>query len=448
MPDCRGNIIAAVLLALAVGVQADPRPGAEREWFVAVDGGGAGSRQAPFGRIDDALAVAQPGDTVTVLPGVYRQQVYSVRDGASSAPIVVRALEPGTAVVMWPGRVLTVAHAFLVFQGLVLDGEYGEDDVVRVTSEGDFLVLRDMVVRRSSRDLVDLAGPEGVTIEGSRLHNALDATGGRTDAHAIVAGPVRDLRILDCEIHTFSGDGLQLDPGRQAGWSVRVERTRFWLGPLAEATNGFAAGIVPGENAIDTKTVRGGGRSSLTVRDVVASGFRGGLITNMAAFNLKENVAALIDRVTVFDSEIAFRLRGPVTSAEAGARITVQNAVVYDVDVAFRYEDDIEGLRIWNSTLGLDVLRPFRPAGTRTVPDVRNLLMIGGLPREAVHRSNLSAGREAFVKAEAHDYRLKAGARAIDAGETLDGVSHDRAGSVRPVGSAVDVGAFEYAGGR
>ena len=77
------------------------------------------------------------------------------------------------------------------------------------------------------------------------------------------------------------------------------------------AENGFAAGAVPGENAMDTKAAAANVRSRITVRDTIASGFRGGLISNMAAFNFKENVDATVDGVTVFDSEIAFRLRGP-----------------------------------------------------------------------------------------------------------------------------------------
>src|SRR5207342_2658440 len=113
----------------------------------------------------------------------------------------------------------------------------------------------------------------------------------------------------------------------------------------------FAVGVVPGENAIDTKASSALPRATLVVRDVIAHGFRHGLIPNMAAFNIKENVAAALERISVFDSEIAFRLRGPVTGT-AGAWVTVQNAVVYDTATAFRYEDDIENLKIWNSTIG------------------------------------------------------------------------------------------------
>ena len=417
-------------------------PARAAEWFVTPGGVGNGSGSFPFGRIQDALNAARPGDVITIAPGTYTEALLSVRSGTPGAPITLRAAQPRMAVVTRAGRVLSVGHAYLVVDGLVLDGQYGFDDIVRVTGGGDFFQLRNTEIRRSTRDLIDLVSPEGVVIEGCLLHHALNAAGGRTDAHGVVAGAVRNLTIRDTEIHTFSGDGLQVDPGRAApGWdTVTVEGSKIWLAPLPEAENGFAAGAVPGENAIDTKQVTTNVRSRLIVRDTIASGFRGGLINNMAAFNIKEHVNATLDGVTVSDSEIAFRLRGPGT----GAQVTVKNAVVFDVGTAFRYEDNIQNLRVWNSTLGRDVARAFHQvASTSATIDVRNLLSIPALTPEARASSNQRATSAAFVNAAAHDYRLAPGAPAIDAGEGLRDVTLDRDGVERPQGIAHDVGAYE-----
>ena len=105
-----------------------------------------------------------------------------------------------------------------------------------------------------------------------------------------VAGAVRDFVVRDTEIHTFSGDAIQVDPQRGPWDGITVERCSFWLAPLSQAENGFPIGVVPGENAIDTKASSDHPRARLTVRDSVVTGFRHGLIGNMAAFNLKENV--------------------------------------------------------------------------------------------------------------------------------------------------------------
>ena len=431
-----------VLAAMAVLGLAAPAHAAE--WFVVPGGVGTGSGSFPFGRIQDALNVARAGDVITVAPGTYAETLSTVRNGAAGAPITLRAAQPRAIIVTRAGRVLSVGHAYLVVDGLVLDGQYGADDVVRVTSTGDFLQLRNTEVRRSSKDLIDLTSPEGVVIDRCLIHHALNAADGRTDAHGVVAGAVHNLTIRDTEIHTFSGDGLQVDPGRAApGWDgVTVERSKIWLEPLAAPENGFAAGVVPGENAIDTKQAATNVRSRLVVRDTIASGFRGGLINNMAAFNLKEYVDATLDGVTVFDSEIAFRLRG----AGTGARVLVQNAVVHDVLTAFRYEDNIQNLRIWNSTVGLKVTRVFQAiAAPAATIDVRNLLTIQALPTELRAPSNLLVAVTAFVNATAHDYHLAAGSPAVDAGERLADVTIDRDGVERPQGSAYDVGAYETA---
>ena len=436
------SLAAATLLTMTFS-----SPALAAEWFVMAGATGNGTMAAPFGRIQDGLDSARPGDTVTVLPGMYAEAVHTVRSGSSGLPIRLRAQGTrGSAIVSVRGRVLRVDHAYITVEGLVLDGQYGDADTVDVNAGANFLTLRNLEVRRSSKDLIDIANPQGVLIDQCLIHHALNAAGGRTDAHGVVAGAVQDLTIRDTEIHTFSGDGFQVDPARAApGWNrVTIERARIWLAPLAAPANGFRAGAVPGENAVDTKASNGLPRASLTIRDTTAWGFRGGLIANMAAFNLKENVNATVDGVTVYDSEIAFRLRGPGSATAGGAWVTIKNAVVHDTATGFRYEDNIRNLKIWNSTVGTGVPRSFRAAESGSGGlEVRNLLVYGTLPPEAAHTSNWSVGAEAFVNAAAHNYMLTPEAAVIDAGIAIAGVATDRIGTARPQGRAYDVGAYE-----
>ena len=434
---------------LAAALWAFSVPASATEWFVAPGGSGHGTSAAPFGRVQDGLNAAHAGDTVSILPGTYSEAVQTVRSGSSSLPVLLRAREgPGSVILTVPGRVLRIDHAYITVEGLVIDGQYGAADTVDVNSGAHFLTLRDTEVRRSSRDLIDIADPQGVLIERCLIHHALNAAGGRTDAHGIAAGAARDLTIRDTEIHTFSGDGFQIDPGRAApGWDrVTIEGSTIWLAPLPAAENGFPAGTVPGENAVDTKAAPTLPRATIVIRDTMAWGFRAGLIGNMAAFNLKEHVNATVDRVTVYDSEIAFRLRGR-GAATTGAWVTVRNAVVYSTAKAFRYEDNIQNLKIWNSTIGRDVTSPFQAASSVSAGlEVRNLLVFGSsLPSEAAHPSNRSATPDAFVDAAGHNYALDRGASAIDSGVAIQEVTTDRAGASRPQGTAFDVGAYEWA---
>ena len=411
------------------------------EWHVATGGTGTGSAAAPFGRIQDAVSVAHPGDVVVVAPGTFTERIRSMRGGTARSPITIRARDGrGSTIVTAAGRVLTVGHPYIVIDSLILDGQFGLDDLVRVGSAATGFTLRNSEVRRITRDAVDMGAVDDVLIEGSLIHHALNAANGRTDAHGVVAGAARRLTIRNTEIHTFSGDAFQIDPGRGLrGWNdVLIEGCRFWLEPLPAPVNGFAAGVVPGENAVDTKVNSTAPRPGLTIRNTEAYGFRAGLIGNMAAFNIKENVDAVIDGVTVHSSEIAFRLRAPAT-------IRVQNAVVHSVSTGVRYEDDIQGLRIWNSTFGSGVADVFDAASSSgSVLDVQNVAILGSTrPPEARAASNLMVSASAFVDAAKHNYHLAATSPANDTGVTLGEVSTDRDGTKRPQGSAYDVGAYE-----
>ncbi|MBI2895699.1 MAG: hypothetical protein HYY06_19235 [Deltaproteobacteria bacterium] len=421
------------------------------EWFVEADGSGGGTADDPFGSVQDGLDVAGPGDVITVREGTYSESLRTVRGGTEAAPIVLRR-DParGPTILSSSGRVLRVEHPYFVVEGLILDGQYGPDDALAVRDEGDHFVLRDSEIRRSGRDCLDMSGQEGVLVERSLIHHCLDSTDGRRDAHGIVGGPMRGLVIRDTEIHTFSGDAVQLDPDReQTGWTdVTIEGCELWLEPLPAAEAGFSAGTVPGENGVDTKATEAAPRAMLIISDTVARGFRRGLVPNMAAFNIKENVDCTLDRVTVHDSEIAFRTRGPTDEHPLGSWVRIANAVVFDVEVGVRYENDIERLAVLGSTFGRDVERPFDEAeAAASVLDVRNLLVLSEtLPGEAIGPTNLAVGESAFIDATSDDYHLSAGSPAIDRGEPIEGVSRDRDGVARPQGDGIDIGAYEWCG--
>jgi hypothetical protein len=459
MPQLRSTVVptsfvtrvargASVMAVALCTVLASPHAAAATEWFVASGAAGDGSAAAPFGSIQAALEAAQPGDIVSVAPGMYAEGLSSVRGGVAGAPIIVRAADgPGSAIVSRSGRLLTVSHPFVIVDGLVFDGQYAPTDIVKLSSGANHFVLRNAEVRRSGRDCIDMNGPADVTIERTSIHHCLWWNGARQDAHAIAAGPVQRLTLRELDVHTFSGDGLQLDPGRSLpGWNdVVVERSTFRLAPLSATENGFPAGLVPGENAVDTKTNPEAPRARLTITDTVAEGFGPGLIANMAAFNLKENVEVTVDRVTVSLSEIAFRVRGP--GARGGARVDIRNAVIHHVVTGVRYEDDIEKIAVAHTTFGRNITRPFEAASSGdTGLDVRDSLFLAAtLPGVASAAAGNMAGEASwFVDVAADDYRLRGGTPAIDAAKTPGTPATDRLGVRRPQGGGADVGAFEW----
>ena len=419
-----------------------------KELVVATAATGNGARDA-FETIQDAITVARPGDVIRIRLGVYEERLRTLRSGEDAAPITIRSDTAARAVVVTAlGEVLRVDHPNVVFEGLVFDGHYGPARTVDIGAAAHATVLRDVEIRRSGRDCLRIRETQDVLVVNSSIHHCLNAADGRTDAHGIVVGAAQRLTIQDSQIHTFSGDGIQLDPARAApGWAnLVIERCEIWLEPLRNDENGFPAGTVPGENAVDTKVWPDGPRSTITIRDTTAWGYQNGLITNMAAFNLKEKIDARVDRVTVWDSEIAFRVRGSTRRRPGSAWVEISNAVVYSVNTAVRYENDIEKLAVWNSTFGLDVRQPFWAAqAKRSIPDIRNLLVTGDqLPRQALGRSNLTVSIDVFRDGPSGDYHLLAGTPPIDAGVPLPAVPVDRSGHSRPQGAHYDIGADEY----
>jgi len=63
------------------------------------DGQGDGSAAKPFRTIQQAAEQAQPGDTVLVAPGIYRERIAPPRGGKEGAPIIFRSSEKHGAVV-------------------------------------------------------------------------------------------------------------------------------------------------------------------------------------------------------------------------------------------------------------------------------------------------------------------------------------------------------------
>ncbi len=61
--------------------------------------GGDGTEDKPFRAISEAAAVAQPGDEITVLPGIYREEVDPANGGTEDNRIVYRSREKNGAVI-------------------------------------------------------------------------------------------------------------------------------------------------------------------------------------------------------------------------------------------------------------------------------------------------------------------------------------------------------------
>ena len=247
-----------------------------------------------------------------------------------------------------------------VYENLLIDGEWAARNLVKITADG--VTLRHCEIRHTTRNAVTVYA-KNVVIESCKIHLALAGTfEDQQDAHGITGSPT-NLVIRNCDIGLVSGDAIQFDPGRSAWSNVLVERCTLWTAPLPADAAGFKKGQRPGENGLDTKQRASNPRSELTIRHCLLHGWnQPGQIGNMAALNLKNNIAATVEHCLLHDNEIAFRMRGG-TGEFGGAHVTISNCAVYDAKTAIRAEDAIEDLKIQQLGIGSGVNSKLVSAG-------------------------------------------------------------------------------------
>jgi hypothetical protein len=246
-----------------------------------------------------------------------------------------------------------------VYENLLVDGEWIDEDLVRVRADG--VGLRNCTIRHGRRDALEIYG-RNVRVENCHIHHVLKGTyraEHNEDAHGITGRPL-NLTVRNTEISHVSGDALQFDPSRRSEpypWdNVLVEGCFLWTGPLDADYALWKRGERPGENAFDSKTFTGEPRQSrVTFRNCLVKGWGHGAISNGAAFNLKEKVQAVVDNCVFVENDIAFRCRGSLGSAW----VTVRNCTVYQTSRVFRLEHNVQNMKIFHLALGEGVDKKF-----------------------------------------------------------------------------------------
>ena len=389
----------------------------------------------------------QPGDRIHLL----RDRAFASRldlnlVGNESAPIVFTAYGNGL-----PPKVpeLRLSGTWLVIEKLDVDHRSGNNDAVRIRNLHN-AVLQDLEIQNSRKDGVDVVGASNLTLSRLHIHHMLAGSyTNQVDAHGIALSNAHNVEIHSVDIHHVSGDSIQIDPNRTPGEiasDIRISSSKLWTGPLQEDFSTYwVQGQTPGENALDTKVLKSGyeneARMQIKIVDVSAFGWsKGSYVSNRAAFNLKEKVQVNMDRVTVYDSEIAFRIRGGLGNANA----VITNALIYDVDVAFRCESNLENLMVNHITLGHgvgDVLKPVAMTGGFDSWEWKNVATVTADPDLAALPASLVTAAD-FIDSRSLNYRPIKGSTLIDSGEASP-VTTDRLSVVRD--SVPDIGAFEYA---
>ena len=389
-----------------------------------------------------------PGDAVLFRRGdSFPETLELDSDGTESNRILVSAWGSGDRPLVYG---VNLRSTYITIDDIDIDHRKDDSDAVRLRDAKN-CILRNMEIRNGTRDAIDVNGSDSLLVEDVEIHHFLNGSyGSKDDAHGLAITDTRGVTIRRANIHHVSGDSVQTDPNRVNGSisdDILIEDSHLWTSPLANDFNsGWVAGNSPGENALDTKVVRTGFeteiRMRISLRNIVSHGWTAeSELPRRAAFNLKEKIDANLDRITVYDSEVAFRVRGGFGNANT----SIMNAVVYSVDTAVRAEDDVADLRIFNSTFGRDIgtkLEVVNGTSAQGSWDIRNNAFLQSKPQQASQVTNIVATESDFVSPEARDYRLTAGASVINTGETIPEVVADRDGQTRI--APYDSGAYEF----
>lgn len=192
----RSRLAVGLALTVAAFVGAaglwNPAGAAGTAYFVSpigADTNSGTSAAAPFKTIQKALDLAQPGTTITLAAGSYREAVATKVAGTAGAPITIRGPETGKAVggrykatVYSPaGRVVSINHSYYTIDGFTIDGQ---PDIARTeypTTLAQARSFKDSVQKRAINSKLVYVGAAATSadIVGTTISNMfLNGSGG------------------------------------------------------------------------------------------------------------------------------------------------------------------------------------------------------------------------------------------------------------------------------
>lgn len=405
--------------------------------------------------------VFSPGDTIYLKRSTnWDSSLVISSNGTESGPITIAPYGDGSNPVI---EGLTIDECdFIFIKDLIIDKKKTGQDAVKVRGSNGS-TLSGLIVRNGTLDGIDIARATNLEIKDTLIHHFLGGSfTNQVDAHGIVISKSQNVAVRNTEIHHVSGDSFHADPERNEDNLTNdliITDCHFWTGPLTEDFNdGWIATAhlseeqkqYPGENAIDTKVLTRGWESHprmrITISNITAHGWKkDGYISNKAVFNMKEYIEAVFDGLTVYDSEIAFRLRG----TRGNANVTIKNAVIYNCDKAIRAENDLANLKVYNSTFGENLPTQIEYTGGDAGAeswDFKNNAFVNERPSTIPAEANTIIDTQDlntnFINCTIGDYQLSQTSQLIDSGVTIAEVSKDCAGNLRSL--PYDIGAFEF----
>lgn len=405
------------LLPLALGLIATPA--VAETYYVAEGGddGAAGTEAAPWATVQRAADAVVAGDVVIVRAGSYAGFNVSA-SGTVTAPIVFRG-EDGAVIDRdngdTPDGINVEGAAYVVIEGFTVTSATRAG--IRA-AECDHVTIRDNVADANGRWGIFTAFCDDLLIEGNETSRS-------GDEHGIYTSNSGDRPVIR---------GNRVWGNNAAGIHMN--------GDINFGGDGLISGALVEDNVIYDNG--SGGGSAINCDGVQDSTFRNNVIygnraTGIALYAIDGAEGSRGNLVINNTIVMPGGNRWAILLRDGSTGNTLRNNILWNGDPS-RGAIDVSG----DSFDGLDsdhnaVISRF------TTDDASTLLTLAEWQAATGQDVNslVATPEELFVDADGDDYQLRDDSPAIDRGDAADAPDHDAAGNARPLGAAVDIGAFE-----
>ncbi len=199
-----GRLLVLVPVILIVAILVVPRLKSMmvkgKVWYVSPAGktGASGtSDQEPLASIQEALDRAQPGDTINLADGDYRENLRSVRSGTKKAPVTIRGTQ--RAIIYGDttsrNRIFEINHDYLVLDGFQINGHNGTGE-----KKDDY----------KDKLIYAIGTKDGDGVEGLKITNMLIQNAGGECVrlrYFAVSNEISHSTIRNCGVYDFKFDG-------------------------------------------------------------------------------------------------------------------------------------------------------------------------------------------------------------------------------------------------
>jgi parallel beta-helix repeat protein len=394
-------------------------------YYVAPSGSdsNSGSLAAPFREIRKAISVSQPGDTALVADGSYKGFDLDSMAGTSLAPFTIHALGSAANVLPTMDRSDNRDTIHILFSSyVVIDGLRGFNAnraAVRI-DQSDHVTVRNGVFGNNATWGIFTDFSDDLLLENNECY----ASGTQHGIYVSNSGDRPTVR--GNRVHDNAGCGIQLNAD------------------LSQGGDGLITGAVIENNVAWNNGTAGG--SAINLDGVQNSIVRNNLLYNnhasgIACFQIDGAAGPTGMQILNNTVDMAGNGRWALLIKSSTGPNVVRNNILYNQNPNHGGIDYGDATDVANTDSDYNIMDAVTPDDSSRV----TLAQWQPAGHEPHSFSATPAALWVNETGPSPDYHLKANSPAIDKGQTQGNVPTDIEGRSRPVGSAYDIGCYEFA---